>query len=47
MFMGSPTQVAPGVKNPPASVGYVRDMGLIPGLGRSFAGGYGNPLQDS
>ena len=23
------------------------DMGLIPGLGRSFGGGNGNPLQDS
>ena len=30
------------VKNPPAGVG---DMGLIPGSGRSPAGGHGNPLQ--
>ena len=32
------------VKNLPASA---RDMGLIPGLGRSPAGGNGNPLQYS
>ena len=32
------------VKNPPAGVG---DMGLIPGSGRSPAGGHGNPLQYS
>ena len=32
------------VKNPPASVGNVRDSGSIPGLGRSPGGGYGNPL---
>ena len=34
------------VKNPPASAGDTRDLGLIPGLGRS-PGGHGNPLQDS
>ena len=39
------SQVA--VKNPPANAGEVRDMGLIPGLGRSFGRGNGNPLQDS
>ena len=32
------------VKNPLASVGDIRDMGLIPGLGRSSGGGNGNPL---
>ena len=32
------------VKNPPASVGDVRDKGLIPGSGRSPGGGHGNPL---
>ena len=26
---------------------HVEDLGLIPGLGRSPGGGYGNPLQDS
>ena len=35
------------VKNLPASVGDVRDMGSIPGLGRSPGGGNGNPLQYS
>ena len=31
------------VKNLPASAGDVRDVGLIPGLGRSPRGGHGNP----
>ena len=35
------------VKNPLANVRDSRDMGLIPGLGRSPAGGNGNPLQYS
>ena len=35
------------VKNPPASAGDVRDVGLIPGSGRSPGGGHGNPLQYS
>ena len=35
------------VKNLPASAGDVRDMGLIPGLGRSPEGRHGNPLQCS
>ena len=34
-------QVALVVKNPPASAGDVRDMGLILGLGRSPGGGTG------
>ena len=38
-------QVAPVVKNLPASAGDARDMGLIPGSGRSPGGGHGNPLQ--
>ena len=38
------SQVTPGVENPPANVGDVRDMGLIPGLGRSPGEGLGNPL---
>ena len=41
------SQAAPVVKNPPASAGDVRDMGSIPGLGRSHGGGHGNPLQYS
>ena len=35
------------VKNSPANAGHVRDMGSIPGLGRSPGGGHGNPLQCS
>ena len=35
------------VKNTPASSGDVRDVGSIPELGRSPAGGHGNPLQHS
>ena len=39
------SQVALVVKSPPASAGGARDMGLIPGLGRSPGGGNGHPLQ--
>ena len=35
------------VKNLPANAGHLRDMGSIPGLGRSPGGGHGNPLQCS
>jgi len=35
------------VKNPPASAGDLRDMGSVPGLGRSPGGGNSNPLQYS
>ena len=35
------------VKNLPVNAGDVRDMGSIPGLGRSPGGGHGNPLQFS
>ena len=35
------------VKNPPASAEDARDVGLIPGLGRSPGEGNGNPLQYS
>jgi len=35
------------VKNLPANAGDIRDMGLIPGLGRSPGEGNGNPLQYS
>ena len=41
------SQVALVVKNPPANAGDTRDMGSIPGLGRSPGGGHGNPLQHS
>ena len=32
------------VKNPPASAGYIRDVGSIPGSGKSPGGGHCNPL---
>ena len=35
------------VKNPPASAGDIRDVGVIPDLGGSPGGGHGNPLQYS
>ena len=40
-------QVALVVRNPPASAGDTRDLGLIPGSGRSPQVGNGNPLQYS
>ena len=39
------SQVVLVVKNPPANVGDIKDLGSIPGLGRSPGGGHGNPLQ--
>ena len=45
MFMAS--QGAPSVKNLPDNAGDIRDMGLIPGLGKSPREGHGNPLQCS
>ena len=35
------------VKNPSANARDLRDMGLIPGSGRSPGGGNGNPVQYS
>ena len=35
------------VKNLPTNAGEIRDIGLIPGSGRSPGGGYSNPLQYS
>ena len=35
------------VKNLPTNAGDLRDVGLIPGLGRFPGEGYGNPLQYS
>ena len=35
------------VKNTPANAGDIRDVGSIPGSGRSPGGGHGNPLQNS
>ena len=34
-----------GVKNLPANAGDLKDVGWIPGLGRSPGGGHDNPLQ--
>ena len=39
------SQVVLGVKNLAAKAGNIRDMGSIPGLGRSPGEGNGNPLQ--
>ena len=39
------SQVVLDVKNLPANAGDTRDMGSVPGLGRSPGGGHGNPLQ--
>ena len=41
------SQVVLVLKNLPASAGDIRDVGLIPGSGRSPGGGNGNPLQYS
>ena len=35
------------VKNPPTNAGDKRDVGSIPGLGRSPQGGHSNPFQYS
>ena len=47
MYITGASQVALMVKNLPASEGVVRDMGLIPVLGRSPGRGNGSPLQYS
>ena len=44
---GQASQVVVVVKNLPASAGYTRNRGSIPGSGRSPGGGRGNPLQYS
>ena len=36
-----------GVKNLPVNEGDIRDVGSVPGSGRSAGGGHGNPLQYS
>ena len=43
--MGLPWRLM--VKDPPANAGDIRDMGSIPGSGRSPGVGNGNPLQYS
>ena len=41
------SQVVLVVRNLPANAGDIRDVGSIPGLGRSPGGGNGSPLQCS
>ena len=41
------SQVVPVVKNPAANAGDARDVGSIPGSGKSPGGANGNPLQYS
>ena len=41
------SQVALEGENLPPNAGDIRDMGSIPGSGRSLGEGHGNPLQDS
>ena len=42
--LGRDSQVALVVKSLPANAGDLRDLGSIPGLGRSPGGGHGHPL---
>ena len=46
VFHGA-SQVALVAKNPPVNAGDLRDIGWIPGSGRSHGEGNGNPLQYS
>ena len=41
------SQVVLVVKNPPANAGDIRNLGSVPGWGRSPGGGQSNPLQYS
>ena len=41
------SQIALVIKNAPVNAEDVRDVGSIPGLGRSPGGGHGSPLQYS
>ena len=43
--MKPPCRVSQVVKNMLVNEGDIRDMGSIPGWGRSPGGGHGNPLQ--
>ena len=47
MHVSISSQVAPVVKNPPASAGDIRYVGSIPGSGRSSGVGNDNPFQYS
>ena len=45
LYKNRASQVMLVVKNPPANEGDIKDLGSIPGFGRSPGGGRGNPLQ--
>ena len=45
MYICGAFQVALVVKKPPANAGDIRDVGLIPELGRYPGGRHDNPLQ--
>ena len=45
LYKDRASQVMLVVKNPPANEGDIKDLGSIPGFGRSPGGGRGNPLQ--
>ena len=47
MLLSGASQIVLVVKKLPANAGDIRDVCLIPGSGRSFGGGHGNPLQYS
>ena len=47
LCVGGSSQMRLVIKNLSANAGDIRDMGLVPGLGRSLGGGHGNPLQYS
>ena len=47
LYIWGASQVALVVKNQAASAGDIRNLGSIPGFGRSLGEGNGNPLQPS
>ena len=47
LYESGASQVALVVRNLPANTGYIKDVGLIPGWGRSSAKENGNSLQYS
>ena len=47
MYKSMSSQVVLVVKNPPVNAGDIRDVGSVPGLGRSPGEGNGNPHQYS
>ena len=47
MVIFEASQVAPVVKKPLGNAGEIRDVGSVPGLGRTPGEGHGNPFQYS